>query len=151
MGCKAIGKIKEIQLSAELQDVIRAELGFDVDRAQQFQRAVIGKSLYHSELYTRVKVRNSYTVCYHDGGEKYGLIRFFLSIKDHVIAVVSPLGASTHYCHPTEISDLCTCIIPVEKLSNVVAISVKKIVCKCILVSTGQLYVAKFLQCLKQD
>ncbi len=143
--------MKQIRLDVELKRTISSSLNLDVERGLQFQRAVIKRSLYHSEQYTRVRVRNSYTVCYRDGGDKYGFIRFFLSVKDHTIAVISPLHVCNHYSHPTELSDLNTIIVPVERQSGLVVVSVENIVCKCIFIDTGHLYVVKFMQCLRVD
>ncbi len=65
-------------------------------------------------------------MCYCNGGDKYDYIRFFLSVKDHTIAIISPLYVCNHYSHATELFDLNTYIVSVERQSGLVVVSVEK-------------------------
>ena len=90
---------------------------------------IFTNEVYYSQRYGWLKSRNSYTVCYEeDGGEKYGLTQYFLSLQRQVVAVVMPLAVTApHY--PGQLSILNDRMIPVVTASPVCVVSVKAFVC----------------------
>ena len=74
--CHVLGPVKKVQVEQEVADSLHQKLTIRADVASQYTRAIVGGVKYYSQAYTRVTKRNSYTVCYKDGGAThYGLIK----------------------------------------------------------------------------
>ena len=101
--CHVIGAIKTVRLEQEVVDTLKQKLMVDVVVASHFVRAVVGGVRYHSQGYTRTTKRNSYTVCYSDGGTtRYGLIKYFLSLPNQSVALLTRLTPTSHTCQPSQ-------------------------------------------------
>ena len=114
--------------------------------ASRFLRARVGKTVYHSQMYTRTKTRNSYTVCYksEDGIERFGLVQYYLSLTNTTVAVVTPLTPA--HCHnfPSQLRELDDCIVSVNKELSIGVIPVRSFLYKCIYIDSCDVsYVAK--------
>ena len=59
------------------------------------------------------------TVCYQDesGGCNFGLVQYFLSLRNTTVAVITPLTATTEYCYSIQLRELQCSIIPIKKHS----------------------------------
>jgi hypothetical protein len=140
--CSIIGKVQVIPLDDDVKDAI----GTDVERASMFMKVKVNGEVYYSQRYDRLKSRNSFTVCYEeDDAEKYGLVRYFLSIPGRVVAVVVPLSVSTPPHYPSQLNILNMRIIPVALSSTICAVPIKALVCKCVYVhcASGMFIVRK--------
>ena len=128
-----IGNVQVILLDNDVKEAI----GENVEQASMFTKVMVGREVYYSQRYSRLKTRNSYTVCYEeDCSEKYGQIQYFLSMPGQVVAVVVPLIVITpHY--PSQLGILNKRIIPVAVSSSVRAVPVMALVCKCVYVYCG--------------
>ena len=75
--------------------------------ASHFLRVYVHHSVYHSKLYSRVKTRNSYAVCYQIPGEvpKFGLVLYYLSLRENTVAVINQLVPTDEYCYPHQLRD----------------------------------------------
>lgn len=131
--------METVKLSDMIKSKVYRSCGVEVDHASQFLRAVIQKELFYCENYTRLRTRNSFTICYsHNGFEKYGFVQYFLSLNDQAVAVVVPLIVTTSpTCFPPELSVLRNRIKPVVLDSIVCIVHVKNIICKCVCIDTG--------------
>ena len=64
-------------------------------------RLVLEHEMYYCSRYTRVKLRNSYTVKYSSSGGSecvYGQIQFFVSVQNHLFAFIQKLTPYTSAC-----------------------------------------------------
>ena len=121
-----------------------------------FYRLKVLQSIYYSSDYTRVKVRNSYTVMYmYNGHAVYGQIKHFLIVGSTPLAVVRKACPqailSEKFC--SEITSLDKIIIPVTMLDAYDVISVHSIIEKCmyVQVSSVECYVVRFPNSLSCD
>ena len=136
-----------------MRDAIREGIGLDVPMGRKFYRIQLGSKVYHSLEYERVKKRNSYTIAYtKDGEERYGLIRFFLSLPTGTVAVLSPLNSSSNFIYPTQLSILRSRVIPVVLEVNIIVVCVSCLVDKCVYVNLpGCMYIARLPNGLLTD
>ena len=95
---------------------------------------------FHSQSYTRVTRRNSYTVTY--GGGKFALIKFYTLHKNKPAAVLQELNILTV---PNSFTPTVN-IVAVKVTTQIVAISLEDIEDKCILIEIddSNTYVVKF-------
>ena len=137
--CSVIGGVGAVRLSGDIRAEVQRLYGVEVDHASQFLRAKIHQEVFFSKKYIRVKTRNSYTVIYSQGGgEKYGIVQYFLSLSDQAVAVIQPLTVNTSpTCYPSQLSILHSRIKPVVMDSVVCIVNVKNIIRKCVFVDTG--------------
>lgn len=125
----------------------------NLETGRKFLRAHIKGRVYHSMEYRRMKKRNSYTVCYStDDVEKFGFVRYFISLSGSTVAVLSRLVPSSHYCYPPELSILQSRVIPVTAADDIDIISVSFIVSKCVVIDLdGSMYIARLPNNLYAD
>jgi hypothetical protein len=100
LDCHVLEAAKKVQLEQEVVDA-SASKAHDTCGCilSQSTRAVVGGTKYYSQAYMRVTERNSYTVCYKDGGAThYGLIKYFLSLPNQSVAVLNKLSTKLS-CH----------------------------------------------------
>lgn len=144
--CSIIGRVQSVALTDAVKAKVQSVCGVWVDHSSQFFRAMIRQKVFYSKSYTRLKSRNSYTVCYsEDGAEKYGVIQYFLSLSEQTVAVITPLIiTASPTCYPRELSVLCSRINPVVLDTVICVVPVNNIVCKCVFIDTGSaFYVAR--------
>ena len=145
--CKAIGAIKTIRIATNVAECIQRNTGVIVEFASKFCTACVNGEVYQSKSYTRITTRNSYTVCYTQRTEeRYGLIEYFLSFQQQILAVISPLVQLSTPCYPAVLSILNSRIIPVMSGRSLDVISVSLLISKTILISldSDKMYVCKF-------
>ena len=144
-----------MHLEDEVQSLLRERFGVDMEVGRKFLRVQIKGKVYHSTEYKRMKTRNSYTVCYSAGAvEKFGFIRYFISLSTTTVAVISPLIPSSHHCYPPELSVLHSRVIPVIAAHDSIidVVSVSFIVSKCVFIDfNGCMYVARLPNDLYAD
>lgn len=108
--CYAVGQLYNTKLGEDVRRLIDEKYGSGSapTMASQFLRACVNKTLYYSKSYTRMKTRNSYTVCYKDDDncEQYALVNYFLSLQTMSVAVVTPLSLTTEFCFPHQLCEL---------------------------------------------
>ena len=131
--CHVVGAIKKMRLEQEVVDTLKQKLMVDVVVASHFVRAVVGGVKYYSQGYTRTTRRNSYTVCYSDGGTtRYGFIKYFLSLPNQSVALLTRLTPTSSTCYPQGLGILRSRIVPVKVESSIDAVSVTSHLCKCV-------------------
>lgn len=91
-GIWAIGKGKvkgEVKCLPENElELLNAHFGTSSTLVAVFYRLQKGGTLFYSELYRRVKIRNSFTVCYKLSGTEFcGKTMYFVIIKEQPAAV----------------------------------------------------------------
>jgi hypothetical protein len=149
-----LGVVKKVKLEQEVVDALRRKLLIHVDVASQFTRAVVGGVKYYSQAYTRVTKRNSYTVCYKDGGAtQYGLIKYFLSLQNQSVAVVNKLRTTSDHCYAQGLGILCSRVVPVKLQSSVEVIPIKCLMSKCVYCSfsSTNIFIAVPPNCITDD
>ena len=138
--CHVVGAIKTVQLEQEVVDTLKQKLTVDVIVTLHFVRAVVGGVRYYSQGYTRTTKRNSYTVCYSDGGiTRYGLIKYFLSLPNQSVALLTRLSPTSHTCYPQGLGILRSRIVPVKLESSIDAVPVTSLLCKCVYCCFGSM------------
>ena len=111
-----------------------------------------GREILFSVKYSRVTVRNSFTVEYysnHDQCSSYGQILYFVCLNDQPAAVIKKFNAG---CVPDDFHPV-RIIIPVESSPTIEIIDVNNIEEKCIFVQISDtvMYVIKFPDALDVD
>ena len=111
--------------------------------ASRFLRVHVHHSVYHSKLYSRIKTRNSYAVCYQIAGEvqKYGLVLYNLSLRENTVTVINRLLSTGEYCFPHQLKVLKERIVPVEMDENLCAVFVSSFLFKCVYISSCEVHV----------
>ena len=134
-GISALGNPQLSILPIGIIDIINNTLGEDHLQVNtvvaKYFRAVCKGSTLFSKEYRRVKVRNSFTVMYHNGGVKFGVILFFITIQSHMFAIVESLAANSS---SPLLAILHQYITPVCISNNFDCIAVECILCKCVYV-----------------
>ena len=143
--CEVIGSMRVVAVDLHVRQCLLRQFSVRCQRASAFYRATIAGRTYYSRLYDRIKRRNSYTVCYVEGGKHlFGFIDYFLSLSSSSFAVVTPLTPNSSHCYPHQLSVLHQCIIPVSVESSVVCVPTKCILYKCVCVEFGSVcFIAK--------
>lgn len=81
-GIWAIGKVEVKRLPENELGLLNAHFGTSSTLVAVFYRLQKGGTLFYSELYRRVKIRNSFTVCYKLSGTEFcGNIMYFVIIR----------------------------------------------------------------------
>ena len=152
--CHVLGPVKKVQVEQEVADSLYQKLTIRADVASQFTRAIVGGVRYYSQAYTRVTKRNSYTVCYKDGGAThYGLIKYFLSLPNQSVAVLNKLSTTSDYCYARGLGILCSRVVPVKLQSSIEIIPVKSLISKCVYCSfsSTNIFIAVPPNCITDD
>ena len=101
--CYAVGHLHNTNVEEDVRQLADKTFGtgFAPTMASRFLRACVKKTVYYSRLYTRIKTRNCYTVCYKDGDdyEQFGLLEYFLTLQNMSVAV-TPLRRTPDFCFP---------------------------------------------------
>ena len=114
--------------------------------ASRFLRVYVHHSTYHSKSYSRVKTRNSYAVCYQIDGEvqKYGLVLYYLSLRENTVAVINQLLPTDEYCFPHQLRELKDRVVPVEMDESLCVVPVSSFLFKCVYISSCEVnYIAR--------
>ena len=138
-----LGSMQTKALPQSVADLASDIFGPNVSRVSSFLRLQRNSEVFYSKEYTRVKIRNSYTISYHGGGELcFGQILYFILVEKKAAAVISVLKALPI---PPEFTP-CKFIVPVETTSCMEVVDVCDIVSKCIFVevSVSTSYVVTF-------
>ena len=140
-------------VTGDLKGAVYRSCGVSLDRASRLLRIKLRQGVFYSQQYTRLRSRNSYTVCYSDGGEeKFGFIQYFLSLPGQTLAVVTPLLPASHSCYPTQLRILRHRIKSVVLDSSFCIVSVDMFICKCVFIEFDNLcYVARKPSTLNLD
>ena len=152
--CRVTGGVKTVQLNLEVIEMLQRKFSINIDVASQFTRAVINGREYYSQAYPRVTKRNSYTVCYKEGGAtRYGLIKYFLSLPSQSVAVINVLTPTPAFCYPQRLTDLQSRIVPVKVESSTDIVLVRSLMCKCVYInlSSTSKYVSVLANCITDD
>ena len=139
--------IKITKVASDVVERIQRNTGVSVEFASTFSTALVNGEVYQSKSYKRITKRNSYTVCYTQGGEeRYGLIEYFVSIREQTLAVITPLLQQTATCYPDVLTILNTRIIPVKMGRTLDVILVTSLLSKTVLVSfnSSKMYICRF-------
>ena len=139
----ALGKIEMTALNVEEARLISEVYGETLKSISTFKRLQRDGEIYFCQKYTRVKVRNSYTVAYSKSGSfHYGQILYFICCKNTAAAVIRGLNQSDipEVFLPTK------SIIPVDISSEIDVVHADHIVEKCVLVTVSPetMYVVRF-------
>ena len=152
--CHVLGPVKKVQVEQEVANSLHQKLTIRADVASQFTRAIVGGVKYYSQAYTRVAKRNSYTVCYKDGGAThYGLIKYFLSLPNQSVAVLNKLSTTSGHCYARGLGILCSRVVLVKLQSSVEIIPVKSLISKCVYCSfsSTNIFIAVPPNCITDD
>ena len=152
--CHVLGPVKKVQVEQEVADSLNQKFTIRADVASQFTREIVGGVKYYSQAYTRVTKRNSYTVCYKDGGAThYGLIKYFLSLPNQSVAVLNKLSTTSDHCYARGLGILCSRVVPVKLQSSVEIIPVKSLISKCVYCSfsSTNIFIAVPPNCITDD
>lgn len=133
-----MGKIESKKLTAEEREVIWRYYGEEVDPFT-FKRLQRGGEVFHSELYTCVQRRNTYTISYSQGN--FGLIKFYTLHKNKPAAVLQKIDILPYTHFRLHIN-----IVPVQVTTQLIVIPLEHIEDKCIFIELddNNLYIAKF-------
>ncbi|KAE8739088.1 hypothetical protein FOCC_FOCC015411 [Frankliniella occidentalis] len=101
-----------------------------------FYRAVFGKTVYTSYIYTRQKRRNNFTVCFLNtsGGKDFGMVKCYLEDSENLkVAIVKKLDVEHRrvFCHDTT-NTLISHVIPTIETQEFVAVPIRNIMFKVI-------------------
>ena len=145
--CTVIGSLKTINLDIEVQRKVSEAFQTAAETASAFFRATINGETYYSRAYDRARVRNSYTVEYIDNERhKFGYIEYFISLKAHTAAVITPLTPTQNFCYPASLRVLRRNLVPVCVASSICVISLSCILHKCVCVSlSNYTYIARYI------
>ncbi|KAE8740223.1 hypothetical protein FOCC_FOCC014275 [Frankliniella occidentalis] len=99
-----------------------------------FYRAVFGKTVYTSYIYTRQKRRNNFTVCFTNtpGAKDFGMVKCFLEDSENVKAAIVKKFSVEHtrvFCHDRT-NTLISHVIPINETKEFVAVPIKNILYK---------------------
>ena len=145
--CVAIGGLSTVMMDDTIKRIIQdVRPGPSSDRATRFLRARVKGTVYHSELYSRMKTRNSYTVCYRkdDGSENFGSVQYYLSLSSTTVVVITPLTQTHIHNFPRQLQELDTSIVSVKKESSPTVVPVGSFLFKCVCVDCyDAIYIAK--------
>jgi len=141
-GIWAIGKVEVKRLPENELGLLNAHFGTSSTLVAVFYRLQKGGTLFYSELYRRVKIRNSFTVCYKISGTEFcGKIMYFVIIKEQPAAVVRRFVTLSI---PTEFQPVYS-IVPVQYSDRIDIVNVRDIIVKCVYIDVGySTYVATF-------
>lgn len=124
--------------------------GSSITKVSSFLRLRRNGEVFYSKMYTRVKIRNSFTIAYNADSDQcsYGQIMYFILVYNKPAAVISilrPLPILPSF-------NPCEFIVPVETTHSVVVIDVCAILCKCVFVEvSSSSYVVKFPSSVNLD
>ena len=145
--CVAIGGLSTVMMDDTIKILIQdLRPGSSSDRATWFLRAGVKDTVYYSELYSRMKTINSYTICYRkdDGSENYGSVQYCLSLSSTTVAVITPLTQTHIHNFPRQLQELDSSIVSVKKESSPSVVPVGSVLFKCVCVDCCDvIYIAK--------
>lgn len=146
-----LGKMELKQLPALDIQIICQHFDTTVAIVPVFHRLLRDGEVFFGQQYTRVKVRNSYTVLYadNDKGLSYGQILYFVYVNDTAAAMMKMLNT-------LQVPDIflpTKSIIPVQITSDIKLIDVDNIKEKCVFVDAADddHYVIRFLSPINLD
>ena len=141
-----------VKLNAELARLHKDPIS-DSYQLQKFFRVAVGKNVFFSKEYTRVRARNSFTVEYiYQGAVKIGIVLYFIYISGHTFASISELqkinNISGYFGLSTECLNVlhCSGVLPVVQIQDsVVFVPVNSLYKKVVFMQCGvNLYVGTF-------
>lgn len=158
--CYVLGKVSTVTLSSSHIDILNTELErfhkppiCSSDEVHKFYRVVVGKNVFFSKEYTRVKARNSFTVEYiHQGTVRIGTVLYFIYISGCTFASISELqkisNISGYFGVSTQCLSVlhCSGVIPVVPVQDSIEfVPVNKLYKKAVFIQCGvNMYVGTF-------
>ena len=137
----AIGKVEVKHLPNSELELLNAHFGTTSTLLPVFYRVQKGSAFFYSMQYTRVKIRNSYTVSYKVAGTVcHGQIMYFVIIEQQATALLRRLLTLSM---PDEFQPVFS-VIPVQCSGRIDIVNVCDIIEKCVYIDVGSTYIAKF-------